>query len=61
MELVIPHDKSKLLAQLHEVAEVRSHSVTDGGTRIVAWVPRDAAHIFLPYSATYLLKRVKVS
>ena len=61
MELLIPHEQSRLLAQLHEVADVREQSVTDDGTRLVAWVPRDAAHIFQPYSATELLKRVKVS
>jgi GTPase len=61
MELLIPHEQSRLLAQLHEVADVREQSVNDDGTRLVAWVPRDAAHIFQPYSATELLKRVKVS
>ena len=61
MELLIPYDKPRLLAQLHDVAEVREQAVVDGGTRVVAWVPRDAAHIFLPHSAAELLNRVKVS
>jgi len=61
MELEIPHEKSRVLARLHEVAEVHTQRTTDNGQRITAWVPRTSIHEFENFSATESLKRVKVS
>ena len=61
MELEIPHAQSRLLARLHEVAEIHGQRTTDNGQRISAWVPQSSIHEFENFSATDLLKRVKVS
>lgn len=46
LTLIIPHEESKAIARLHEVAVVRESSVEDGGIRVTAWVPRDSLHQF---------------
>lgn len=51
MHLEVPHDAGKVVAQLHEIAEVFEQSVTDEVTRFTAWVPKDAVHLFEAYSA----------
>ena len=61
MELEIPHGESRLLARLHQLALVYRESAGERGTRITAWLPKDAAQIFLTYTASDLLNRVKVS
>ena len=61
MELEIPHAQSRLLARLHQVAEIQKQRTTDNGQRITAWVPQSSIHEFEKFSATDLLKRVKVS
>jgi GTP-binding protein HflX len=60
MELEIPHAQSRLLARLHEVAEIQQQRTTDNGQRISAWVPQSSIHEFENFPATDLLKRVKV-
>jgi GTP-binding protein HflX len=49
LHLVIPHDQSRLAAQLHEVAAVYEQRATDEGTLFTAWIPRSAIHQFAPY------------
>jgi len=49
LHLEIPHAESRLLALLHEVAEVREQSNNDGGVVATAWVPHDSVHAFEPY------------
>ena len=44
--LLIPHEESKAIAQLHEVAIIRRTETTDDGLRVKAWIPRDAVHLF---------------
>src|SRR5437867_5456831 len=61
LELDVPHDQSRLLAKLHDVAEVYDEHSGEEGTRVTAWVPRNAMHHFLKFSAANLLKRAKVS
>ncbi|HEX2121070.1 MAG TPA: GTPase HflX, partial [Thermoanaerobaculia bacterium] len=51
LQLEIPHAESRLLAQLHEVAEVFEQSSTDEAVAVSAWVPDDAAHLFRPFMA----------
>ena len=46
LHLEIPHSESRLLARLHEVAEVQEQIVNDSGVTVTAWVPRDAVHFF---------------
>ena len=61
MHLRIPHEEARLLARLHEVAEVWEQKTTEEATLVTAWVPRDVAHSFAMFSATALLKPAKVS
>ena len=60
LELEIPHDQSRVLARLHDLAEVYEERVDDGATHVTAWVPQNAAHYFEKFLA-HLLKRAKVS
>ncbi len=52
LRLEIPHDQSRLLAKLHEVAEVYEQRAGDGVTRVIAWIPRNAVHQFQQFSAS---------
>ena len=61
MELEIPHDASRLLARLHDVGQVQRQRTSADATHLTAWIPKEAVQIFLPYAATDLLNRVKVS
>jgi GTP-binding protein HflX len=61
LELEIPHQESRVLAQLHEVATIQQQRTTDTGSRITAWIPNEHAQNFLQYAATESQKRVKVS
>jgi GTP-binding protein HflX len=61
LELEIPHQESRVLAQLHEVATIQQQRTTDEGTHVTAWVPNEHAQNFLQYAATESQKRVKVS
>jgi len=49
LHLVIPHDQSRLAAQLHDVAAVYEQRATDEGTLFTAWIPPSAIHQFAPY------------
>jgi 50S ribosomal subunit-associated GTPase HflX len=49
LQLEIPHSQSRLMAKLHEVAEVYEQSSNDSGVVVSAWVPHDAVHMFAPY------------
>ncbi len=61
LELEIPHEQSRALAKLHEVAEVYQERSSDRMTCVTAWIPRNAVHQFDKFSASNLLKRAKVS
>ena len=60
LELEIPHDQSRILARLHDVAVVYEERTGDDATHVTAWVPQNAAHYFEKFLA-HLLKRAKVS
>jgi GTP-binding protein HflX len=49
VQLDIPHADSRLLAKLHEVAEVHATRNTDEGVVVNAWVPRGVLHLFEPF------------
>lgn len=49
LTLLIPHDQSRVMAQLHEVAVIRDSAVEDDGLRVTAWIPRDSLHQFEPW------------
>jgi GTP-binding protein HflX len=51
LQLSIPHEESRLLAQLHEIAEVQEQSSTDAGVNISAWVPKDSVHLFEKFAS----------
>jgi GTPase len=51
MQLEIPHAESRLVAKLHEVAEVHEQRATDTGTRFRAWVPKDVVYLFAQFAA----------
>jgi GTP-binding protein HflX len=57
ISLEIPHNDSRMIAKLHEVAEVYEQRVADHAMLITAWVPRDALHLFDAYVAS--VRRVK--
>ncbi len=59
ISLEIPHNDSKMIARLHEVAEVYEQRVADHAMLITAWVPYDALHLFDTYATN--LRRAKVS
>ena len=61
MQLDIPHDEARLLAQLFEVAVVMEKRVDDDGTHVTAWVPRDAMSRFANFAAADLLKAANLS
>jgi GTPase len=46
LQLAIPHEESRLIAQLHEIAEVSEQSSTDTTVNITAWVPKGSVHLF---------------
>jgi GTP-binding protein HflX len=50
LRLEIPHDQSRLVAKLHEVAEVYEQEPNDDGIAFSAWIPNDALHIFAAYA-----------
>jgi GTP-binding protein HflX len=60
-QLEIPHNDSRMIARLHEVAEVYEQRVTERGTLVTAWIPRDSVHIFEAYSVANVLRATKVS
>ena len=61
LHLTIPHNDARVIARLHELAEVYEQRVTDGAMLITAWIPRDALHYFEAYAAATLLQAAKVS
>jgi len=61
LHLEIPHNDARVIARLHELAEVYEQRVTDAAMLITAWIPRDALHQFEAYAAASLLKPAKVS
>ncbi|MEO8381500.1 MAG: GTPase HflX [Acidobacteriota bacterium] len=46
LHLEIPHAESRLLARLHETAEVQEQTIGEEGVSVTAWIPRDAIHHF---------------
>jgi GTP-binding protein HflX len=50
LHLQIPHSESRIVAKLHELAEVQEQSANDDGVAITAWVPRDSVHHFAGYA-----------
>ncbi|HEX2835722.1 MAG TPA: GTPase HflX [Thermoanaerobaculia bacterium] len=56
LQLTIPHEESRLIARLHEVAEVQEQSNSDSNASFTAWVPKDSIHLFERF-ATRVRKR----
>jgi GTPase len=50
LQLQIPHSESRLIARLHELAEVQAEASRDDHMVVSAWIPRDALHFFTPYA-----------
>jgi len=46
LHLEIPHSESRLIAQLHEVAEVYEQTTHDEIVAVSAWIPNDVLHLF---------------
>lgn len=61
IQLEIPHNDARVIAKLHDVAQVYEQRVTDRAMILTAWIPRDALHLFEAYAAVGLLKPAKVS
>ena len=49
LHLEIPHADARLIAQLHERAEVYEQTTNDETVSISAWVPNDLEHMFRPF------------
>jgi len=61
LKLAIPNDQGRLLALLHELAEVYEERSDERATMVTAWVPRNSIHSFAQFSLSYSQKRAKVS
>ena len=49
LQLEIPHSESRLIARLHEIAEVYEQTNGDEVVAMSAWVPKDAVYQFRDY------------
>ncbi|HEX8616386.1 MAG TPA: GTPase HflX [Thermoanaerobaculia bacterium] len=61
LQLEIPHTESRLMAKLHEVAEVYEQVSNDSAVIVNAWVPQDALHLFAPYVQARASKELRAS
>jgi GTPase len=60
LHLEIPHEESRTIAKLHEIAEVHEQRSGDRVMQITAWVPQNAIHNFAHFSVSDSLKTAKV-
>ena len=60
LHLEIPHEESRMIAKLHEIAEVHEQRSGDQVMQITAWVPQNAVHKFAHFSVSDSLKPAKV-
>ncbi len=60
LQLEIPHEESRVIAKLHEIADVHEQLSGDQVTRITVWVPQNAVHQFAHFSVSDSLKPAKV-
>ena len=61
LQLEIPHGESRLIAKLHEVAEVYEQETNDSHVVASAWVPQDAVHMFAPYAQSRAVSQRRAS
>ncbi|HKB80598.1 MAG TPA: GTPase HflX [Thermoanaerobaculia bacterium] len=61
VQLDVPNGDGRLLALLHEVAEVYEQRTGDGSTAVTAWLPKNCAHRFEEFLVSKSRKRAKVS
>jgi GTP-binding protein HflX len=54
IRLEIPHNDARVIAKLHDLAQVYDQTVTDRAMLITAWIPRDVLHQFEGYASTVL-------
>jgi GTP-binding protein HflX len=59
LELEIPHAESRLIAKLHEVAEVYEQTSGDAAVSLSVWVPQGFVHLFAPYAVSRMAAREK--
>ncbi|HYC61571.1 MAG TPA: GTPase HflX [Thermoanaerobaculia bacterium] len=57
LQLEIPHAESRLVAKLHEVAEVHEVRSTEEGVVASAWVPHDSVHLFAQFAVRQARKK----
>lgn len=50
LTLEIPHSESRLLAKLHEVAEVGEPACREEGVEVTAWIPAAYVHLFAGFA-----------
>ena len=50
LHLDIPHEESRTIAKLHEVAEINEQSSSDHAAHFVAWIPNEFVHLFEPFA-----------
>jgi GTPase len=61
LQLAIPHAESRLIARLHEVAEVYEQTNDDQTVTFNAWVPSDSVHFFSEFVVSRSLSERRAS
>jgi len=60
LTLEIPHAESRILAKLHELAEIQEQATNDDGAVVTAWIPADSLHLFREFATTPTKTRLAV-
>ena len=61
LTLDVPHDASRVVARIHETAEILEQTVGENSTIFRVWIPHDAVHLFQAYAAERPLQHARVS
>jgi GTP-binding protein HflX len=61
MRLEVPHEDGRVVARLHEVAQIYRQTSTPDGTIFTAWIPNDAVHLFEAYASASVDESARVS
>lgn len=61
VQLEIPHSESRILARLHEEAEVYEQTSNDEGVMVNAWIPADTLHVFSRFVVTRAARERRAS
>jgi GTPase len=51
LDLLIPAEDSRVLAQLYDLGTVRESEENETGLHVTAWVPHESVHLFAPWTS----------